>query len=258
MNTIKNYLKKIKGNPSGLKLPPRPSLSVLLSSFAGAFLGISIACGVSTLVASSLNEDPIILGSIGAMAVLIYGTIDAPLAQPRNLVLGNFFSALLGVLIQEMFSNMTGSHNSFLWLKAGLAVSLSLTVMQLTQTVHPPAGATALIAVTGGPRVFASRFYYLLLPVALNISILLFIALAVNNVKRQYPKYWWDPEMKLYLPCFIHTEKVSSNPVIEEDVEMVFGAVVSSVPEPTIDELKHRIELLQKRIHLLESKQPVP
>lgn len=40
----------------------------------------------------------------GAAAILEYNTIESPLAQPRNLVLDHFLSALIGVCITKLFA----------------------------------------------------------------------------------------------------------------------------------------------------------
>ena len=44
------------------------------------------------------------LGSFGASAVLIYGEVKSPLAQPRNLVGGHVFSAITGKKYFSEFS----------------------------------------------------------------------------------------------------------------------------------------------------------
>ena len=87
-----------------------------------------------------------IIGSFGASAVLIYGAIKSPLAQPRNLLGGHIISALIGVTMVKICGPI-------LWLAAALAVSLSIAVMHATKTLHPPGGATALIAVISGPQI---------------------------------------------------------------------------------------------------------
>ena len=73
-----------------------------------------------------------IIGSFGASAVLIYGAIKSPLAQPRNLLGGHVISALIGVTVFNLFS--------LLWLAAALAVATSIAVMHATKTLHPPGG----------------------------------------------------------------------------------------------------------------------
>jgi CBS-domain-containing membrane protein len=86
----------------------------------------------------------------GASAVLVFGAIEVPLAQPRALVFGHFFSALIGVCIIKLFSLMPDHERfeSLRWLAASLSTALAIVVMQLTGTTHPPAGATALLPAT--------------------------------------------------------------------------------------------------------------
>ncbi|MBE0559144.1 MAG: HPP family protein, partial [Proteobacteria bacterium] len=78
------------------------------------------------------------------------------------------------------------------WLAAALAVSLATAAMLVTKTVHPPGGATALVAVIGGPKVHALGFLYPFIPAGLGALILLAVALLVNNISRDrsYPAYW--------------------------------------------------------------------
>ena len=80
-------------------------------------------------------------------------------------------------------------------LACALAVSVSIAVMHLTRTLHPPGGATALIAVIGGDSIQQLGYYYVISPVLLGASIMLLVGLLVNNLsrnpKRHYPVYWW-------------------------------------------------------------------
>ena len=61
--------------------------------------------------------------------------------------------------------------------------------MQITKTLHPPGGATALIAVTGGPQIKELGYGYVIFPVLSGALILLIVALIFNNLtpKRKYP-----------------------------------------------------------------------
>jgi CBS-domain-containing membrane protein len=126
-----------------------------------------------------------IIGSFGASAVLIYGAIKSPLAQPRNFIGGHLFSALVGVASYQCFS-------SNLWFASALAVATAIAVMHATKTLHPPGGATALIAVIGSQRIHDLGYYYVLVPVGIGALIMLVVALAVNNIprSRKYPDFW--------------------------------------------------------------------
>ncbi len=68
------------------------------------------------------------------------------------------------------------------------AVSLAIIAMHFTHTLHPPGGATALIAIIGGSKVHALGFLYVLCPVLAGVPIMLLVALLVNNLLCQPQK----------------------------------------------------------------------
>lgn len=63
--------------------------------------------------------------------------------------------------------------------------------MGVTKTVHPPAGATALLAATS-PEITALGWYLLAL-VLLGSTLMLASACIINNIHRQFPMHWWTP-----------------------------------------------------------------
>lgn len=166
------------------KSPPRAGISEVLWSWIGAFLGIlSVASLNGALVEST--DLIMIIGSFGASAVLIYGAIESPLAQPRNLIGGHVISAFVGVLSWQTLDGLP-------WIAAAFAVATAIALMHLTRTLHPPGGATALIAVIGSEKIHDLGYLYLLVPVGAGAAVMLVIALMVNNLapKRTYPRYW--------------------------------------------------------------------
>jgi CBS-domain-containing membrane protein len=70
--------------------------------------------------------------------------------------------------------------------------------MGLTKTVHPPAGATALIAVVDDRAV--SIGWRLIPLVLLGCAIMLVVALILNNILGRFPLYWWTPNSLTPLP----------------------------------------------------------
>ncbi len=177
-----NYLRKMTGFT---KSPPRVGTTEILWSWIGAFLGIS---AVAFLHYEILNETDLvmIIGSFGASAVLIYGAIKSPLAQPRNLIGGHVLSAVIGVASYQFL----GAH---MWIAASVAVATAIALMHTTKTLHPPGGATALIAVIGGPEIHDLGYLYALMPAGLGAIIMLVVALLVNNIPRtrRYPEFWF-------------------------------------------------------------------
>ncbi|WP_419870660.1 HPP family protein [Chryseobacterium sp. CT-SW4] len=152
-------------------------------SFLGAFFGIGIIAFIQSHYLLE-QENIFLIGSFGASSVLIYGAIQSPLAQPRNLIGGHVLSAFIGVTIYKIVPDV-------LWLTAPLAVALSIVLMQYTKTLHPPGGATALIAVTSTGKIPELGYWYVISPVLSGCIILLSVALFFNNItpNRSYPTH---------------------------------------------------------------------
>jgi CBS-domain-containing membrane protein len=179
--TIGEYFSKMKG---GSESPPGVGVAELLWSWIGAAAGIMI-CGYLSAKYFEPHDTTLLIGSFGATAVLLYAAIASPLAQPRNLVGGHIISGLIGVACHYLFGDVT-------WLAASMAVSLAIVAMLATKTLHPPGGATALIAVIGGPKIHDLGFVYAFVPAGAGAVVLLIVALLVNNLSRdrKYPRYW--------------------------------------------------------------------
>jgi CBS-domain-containing membrane protein len=124
-----------------------------------------------------------LIGSFGASAVLIFGAPRSPLAQPRNLIGGHLVSAICGCTVRIAIDRFEHS----------TACALAIVAMQLTETTHPPGGATALIAVTTQPLLPWAHFLFILMPVFTGACAMLLVALFINNMapKRTYPCFWW-------------------------------------------------------------------
>ncbi len=178
---LKDYLEKMKGTS---KSPPAVSIEEIIWAWIGAFLGIAVVAYLN--YSKFENTDLVmIVGSFGASAVLIYGAIKSPLAQPRNLIGGHVLSAITGVTCYQLL-------NQYMWLASAMAVATSIALMHATKTLHPPGGATALIAVIGGEKIHALGYLYAIIPVGVGATIMLAIALLINNIpkKRRYPEFW--------------------------------------------------------------------
>jgi CBS domain-containing membrane protein len=163
-------------------------------TFIGSFLGIGLI-GFLNSKYFTAYDNLFLIGSFGASSVLIYGLINSPLAQPRNLIGGHVICALVGVTVHKFIPNE-------LWLSAAFSVSLSIVLMQITKTMHPPGGATALIANIGSPKIQALGYFYVLSPVLSGVIILLLVAILCNNATnhRSYPKnkHWFKVWKRRY------------------------------------------------------------
>ena len=104
----------------------------------------------------------------GASLVLVMAVHDSPLAKPRNVFFGHVLSASSGVLIFYFLGTTP--------ISLALGLSLAIMIMQLTNTIHPPAGANPVIAILG-----AKTFEFVIMPVAIGASFIVIFALIFNK-----------------------------------------------------------------------------
>ncbi len=178
--TLREYTGKMRG---GGKSPPGVAFADICWSFLGSLLGTG-GCAYLSARWFEPRDMTLMVASLGASAVLVYGAVKSPFAQPRNLLGGQVLSAIVGVTAHTLLGNT--------WIAATAAVSLAVVVMLVTKTLHPPGGATALFAVIGSEQIHDLGFLYAAVPVGLGTLFLLIVALAVNNLspRRKYPEYW--------------------------------------------------------------------
>ncbi len=167
------------------KSPPRVSLSEIIWSWVGSFLGIAAVALINYNILGG-TDLIMLIGSFGASAVLVYGAINSPFAQPRNLIGGHIISAVIGVTAYQLL-------HAHIWLAASVAVATAIAVMHATRTLHPPGGATSLIAVIGSAKIHALGYLYPIVTAGVGAIIMLVVALVVNNIpkNRKYPEYWY-------------------------------------------------------------------
>lgn len=183
--TESNWLKKYATKFVGVKGTEYQKTVPLKSMFCSGLLSY-----IGILTISSIHhhsEIQAVIGSFGATAVLLYDATSSPLAQPRNLIGGHLLSAFVGVTVFKIFGNFLQ------WISYPLAVSLAIVVMDFTNTLHPPGGATSLIAVIGPKSIHDLGYLYILYPVFLSSIIMLLISVVGNNLiySRQYPLRWY-------------------------------------------------------------------
>lgn len=166
----------------GGKRPARDGL--LASAYHG--LGGCVGIGILAVIARASTPHLELIASAAASAVLVFAAPMSPLAQPRNLVLGNGLSAVVGLCVERAFR---GTQDWLEPLACGLAVGLSIFFMSLCGVLHPPSGATALIVVL---EHAPGGWLYIVMPALTGSLVLLLVALVANNTNphRRYPLYW--------------------------------------------------------------------
>jgi CBS-domain-containing membrane protein len=179
----RDLLEKMRGTTRGG--PPRVGNAEIAWSWIGSFIGIAALALIGQTYFDK-HDLPLMLASFGASAVLVFGAVRSPLAQPRNVVGGHLLSAAVGVACWKLLHEQP-------WLAQAVAVATAIALMHATRTLHPPGGATALIAVIGSPQIHELGFLYVIVPATLGPSILVVIGLLVNNIprSRRYPEIWF-------------------------------------------------------------------
>lgn len=190
---------------------------IWLLAFVGAFAGVLVLEAVFMHWPEAISLGcPIIIGSYvsyplparatkelglillvfraqGAAAILLYNAIDSPLSQPRNAFFGQLISALTGVVVSKLFAYHPRFETEYVWLAGALACALASVLMGVSKTVHPPAGATALLAAVDD-RV-RHMGWFLIPAVVVSSALMISVALVLGNIQRTYPRHWWTAGM---------------------------------------------------------------
>jgi len=144
-------------------------------------IGASVAISLALLATKA--SSPLLLASLGGTTLFLFGLSTTPAAQPRAVFGGHLFSSLIGVLCVQFLGDAT-------WVSV-VAVVITICVLLLTRTVHPPAGANPLIMIQAH-----ANFTHIGLTVLVGISIITLIAWIwsrlVNGTKT-YPVSWTQP-----------------------------------------------------------------
>lgn len=151
-----------------------------------AATGVALAV-VGTFWLSSLlygsTTAMILLGPVGASAVLLFVVSSGALAQPWPVLGSYLLAALVGVAALHLPLPDIGMGQLMLG-----AVGLVVLGMLILRCVHPPASAMTVVIVLAGDLLMPLGGW-LVLPVMLNACCLLFCATLYNNLTGvRYPK----------------------------------------------------------------------
>ncbi|WP_206291587.1 HPP family protein [Humisphaera borealis] len=163
----------------GLELTPHHHREKLISGLGG-FAGIAVVMATTAMLVDHSAVMPVV-ASLGASAVLLFAAPHGPLSQPWALVMGHLLSAVIGVTCARQIDNAP--------VAGAASVGLAITAMYYARCIHPPGGATALTAVLGGESLRRLGYSYVLIPVALNVGLILLVAVLFNWLFtwRRYP-----------------------------------------------------------------------
>ncbi|CAM3885197.1 HPP family protein [Rheinheimera salexigens] len=164
-------------------IPLGERLKVALAGFIALFV-VTFAC----LQFADATSTVVLLASMGASSVLLFGLPNSPLAKPWSFVGGHLISATVGLICSHIFTDLA--------LMAAVTIGLVLFVMYIFECMHPPGGATALVPVIAASDSVLG-YDFLLYPVALSVFVMLAVSMLLNKVllKRglQKPTKKFDP-----------------------------------------------------------------
>ncbi|MDN7407982.1 HPP family protein [Burkholderia vietnamiensis] len=144
-----------------------------------SFIGATFAIGIIATIADGTGV-PLLMTPLGASCVLLFAAPNSPYAHPRNLVFGHLISCFVGLAVASL-------HVHGPWAMA-ISVGAAIAAMQLTKTLHPPAGADPLVIL----MTENASIHGFLVSVPLGVLLLLLVALVFNNVVRRqrWPASW--------------------------------------------------------------------
>ena len=162
---------------SGFFLSPLPvDNKELWRAFFGASLGLAVTAVFSRWLLDGSVPVTWLVAPMGASAIIVFALPASPMAQPWAVLGGNAVSALAGVMCANAIADPA--------LAATAAVGSALALMFLLRCLHPPGGATALLAVI----LHMTSYKFALFPVLLNAGLLVIVGVFYNNLTgRRYP-----------------------------------------------------------------------
>ena len=149
---------------------------IIQSTLAGIFSIITI--GVLTVLTYKTSYGIFLIASFGSTMVLLYGYSESPFAQPKNIILGHFLTALIGIV----FLNFVPLP---IFLNIPLAVGFGVMFMILLKVTHPPAGGNPIIVIIG-----SVSYDYLINPIILGALIVILFGVVLNRfvLRKKYPE----------------------------------------------------------------------
>jgi CBS-domain-containing membrane protein len=142
-------------------------------------MGAIVAISLALLLVADRNS-PFLLASLGGSTVFLFVLTETEAAQPRALLGGHITGALIGILCYQIFGDA-------LWVSV-TAVVLTMILMVVTRTIHPPAGANPLLMVH-----YHAGFPSVLSPVGAGVLTLFLVAMVWSRLRpgKKYPLRWW-------------------------------------------------------------------
>lgn len=159
----------------GRRIQPRFRLSQIGVTSLGGLTAVGLMAMLTVW-----SGEVLIVAPLGASCVLLFGYPRSPLAQPRNVVLGNALGASIGIALVSLLGQGP--------LVLAMAVAFTILLGQQLRCLHPPAGGMAFLAAFLG-----MSWHFLLFPVLSGSLLLVLLAWAFSRWvpgAMPYPLHW--------------------------------------------------------------------
>eukprot|EP00293_Proteomonas_sulcata_P013020 CAMPEP_0184291798 /NCGR_PEP_ID=MMETSP1049-20130417/3697_1 /TAXON_ID=77928 /ORGANISM="Proteomonas sulcata, Strain CCMP704" /LENGTH=341 /DNA_ID=CAMNT_0026599329 /DNA_START=61 /DNA_END=1083 /DNA_ORIENTATION=- len=193
LTSFKAYLSKFRG--ADHTFPGGHGYRYASWACLGTMLALLLISGVDSVLRQNYNykdeELFVLIGSYGAVAVMLFAAPTSLLVQPRNIIGGHVIAVVCAVSVDYLTSE---KYYPIIpqWIANAVVPAIATWIMCVTGLIHPPAGACAVIYMRGGPEIKSLGWLYLAIPVLVDAVVLIMLAIAINNLssKRKYPLYW--------------------------------------------------------------------
>jgi CBS-domain-containing membrane protein len=144
--------------------------------------GSSLAIAAS-LALIKLTPNPVLLASLGGSTLFLFGLTKLPAAQPRALFGGHILAGLIGIICYQAFGDT-------LWVYV-LSVVITIFVLLITRTVHPPAAANPLLMIQAHASIWV--LFDTIFVGIFTIAFIAFVWSRIIPAKLRYPVKWLQP-----------------------------------------------------------------
>jgi CBS-domain-containing membrane protein len=152
-----------------------PANARVWSTAALSGLGGFIAIYLLALLTADFHT-LLLIAPFGASCVLVFALPQSPLAQPRNVIGGHLISTTVGLAAFVLLGSQP--------LSFGIAVGVAIAAMELTGTLHPPAGADPIVVLLA-----KASWPFLLSPVLVGAIAIVILGFIYHRAisRRSYP-----------------------------------------------------------------------
>ena len=135
-------------------------------------MGATIGIILLQVLSESSNID-LLVAPFGATFVLVFALPESPLVKPKNIIGGYLIATVTGLVFYQFLGNNPYS--------LGLAFGISFVLMQLTKTLHPPAGSIPLLIMFSKPD-----WSYIITPILVGVILILVYEKFYNFVLNKF------------------------------------------------------------------------